>query len=174
MKKFEQEQLDIYLQSKNRDELVQLIKELVGHFEEVQEYFDALLTKDDRPFLKKAKEDIIKALYPNERGQGGLNIKAIDKVIRSFEFLTPKLDSVVQLRLFAVEEASSMVENYNSDFGEDFFVYFEDLFENLLQLLLREEQLGVYEHRIKNAIANTTDTYGHYDTLMDIYQEFYP
>jgi len=174
MKEFERQRLTIFLDAKNRQELTQLVQELFERSQEVRDYFEVLITKDDRPFLKKAKEDIIKALYPDERGRGGLKLKDVDQAIRNFEFISSKLDSVVQLRLFALEEASALAEEYGGDFGEDFYIFFEDLFENLLQLLFREDKLGVYEHRIKSTIANATDAYGHYDTLMDVFQEFYP
>ncbi len=174
MKEFERQRLKTFLDAKNRQELVQLVQELFERSQEVQDYFEVLITRDDRPFLKKAKEDIIKALYPDERGRGGLKIKDVDRAIRNFEFISPKLDSVVQLRLFALEEASGLADEYGGDFGDDYYIFFEDMFENLLQLLFQENKLGVYEHRIKSTIAGATDVYGHYDNLMDAYQEFYP
>jgi len=99
--------------------------------------------------------------------QDGLDI---DKTISIIERLNTQLavKYYIEVSLHAVEECTNIANEYGGDFGEAFFIYFEEVFQNAVTTILKEGFEKEYKIRLKEMVDSAFDGYGHYDQLQDI------
>ncbi len=65
--------------------------------------------------------------------------------------------------MFAVETCTDIANEYGGDFGENFYIYFEELFEDVIKAIFREGLESEYQIRVKEMADSACDGYGHYD-----------
>ena len=168
-----------YLRSLDKESLESEVEKLFQKYKSVREYYEVKLYMDDKPaknesvILKKYKAKIMNAIHPDYDWQGGFNTEAVEKAIKRFNELELSLDAYVELNLFAIQEATTIANLYGGDYGEEFYIYFQELFEHLLLKLYREGGLEKYKHEMWDIISNAFEGYGHYDTLKETYDDYY-
>ena len=75
--------------------------------------------------------------------------------------------------LFAVETCTEIADEYGGDFGEDFYIYFEELFENVAQAIFKEGLESKYRIWLKEIADGACDGYGHRDQLQESFVEYF-
>lgn len=158
-----------YIDSRDIEELKEELKDLYTSFESVQNYYQIKFKKGviDQNLLSKYKDQVTKAIYFDEYMQGDLDIdKAIGIIERLNTQVTVKY--YIEVSLHAVEECTNIANEYGGDFGEDFFIYFEEVFQSAVTAILKEGFEEEYKIRLKEMVDSAFDGYGHYDQLQDV------
>ncbi len=170
MKKDELEEI---LRIKGADELKAELITLFENFNVVQDYFD-LKYKDQTKtsILKKYKQKIDKAIYPDWEFNEGLNIELVEEIIEGFSNITPKLNYQIELELYALEAGNKCTKDMGGDYGEDYYLYFEELFEQTLKKYRKLKVSQTITQKIETILERAFDGYGHKDTLEDLWAEF--
>lgn len=167
MKKAELEEI---LKLKSAEELN---SELVINFENfkvVQDYFDLKYKNQTKnSILKRYKQKIDKAIYPNWEFDEGLNIDLVEEITREFSNITPKLNYQIELELYALETANKCANNLGGDFGEDYYLYFEELFEQTLNKFKKIKMPQTITKKIESILKIAFEGYGHKDILEDLW-----
>lgn len=170
MKKNELEEI---LRIKNKDELITELIHLFENFKVVQDYFDLKYKSQTKSsILKKYQQKIDKAIYPDWEFNVGLNIDLVEEIIEGFSNITPKLDYQIELELYALEAGNKCANDVGGDFGEDYYLYFEDLFEQTLNKYKKINVSQKITERINSIVNTAFEGYGHSDTLNDLWTEF--
>ena len=163
-----------YIDSKNAGDLKVELKELYSSYEVVRNYFHIKMQGNkrvDKALLKKYQDEIIKALYPNDRMEGGLDLEKVDSILTQLNSETT-IQYYIQCCLFSIEECTEVAHTFGGDFGDDFFIYFEELFEHITQLIIHRGLESKYRERLGKIVNSAFDGYGHNDQLQDILSQY--
>lgn len=152
-------------------------KELSGlyrNFEVVRDYFNMKLSEEsfDNRMIRKYKDRIIDALYPDSSFQGGLDVEKVDTVISNIK-RNPNYLYFIQIGLFAVEECTRIANEYGGDYGEEFYEYFENLFEDVIRCIEDQGVKSKYKKQVEEIKSTAFDGYGHQDQLNDIFEKYF-
>lgn len=77
------------------------------------------------------------------------------------------------MQITKVEIEKIIANEFGGDFGEDFYIYFEELFEDTIKVILKENLESEYKVRLKEMANSACDGYGHYDQLQDTFREYF-
>ena len=165
--------LDHFLSSATKEELIQQLMDLVSRFENVEEYYQTKLNRDIPKILDKYKKEITDALYPDGEWKGGFDLEAVEKTIKKYEKMGSPLASVISLKLFAIKSASELADAFGGDYGENFYIFFEEIYEEMHKDLKENGQLNNYKEQLKSVIEEAFEGYGHRDQLMDVYKGYF-
>ncbi len=163
-----------YINSRNIEQLRNELRKLYSSYELVRNYFDIKTKKNggvDKNLLKKYEGEITKAIYPNERMEGGLDIDKVDNIIKGLNS-DSTVKYYIESSLFSIEECTNIANEFGGDFGEDFFIYFEALFENVIKIIINQGHESEYKVRLREIADSAFDGYGHYDQLQDTISEY--
>jgi len=128
------DEFDEILRSRNADELRKELVTLFENIKSVQDYFDFKYKRSTKSkILQRYKHEIDNALYPDFEWNNGLDIEMVGKIIDKFSKITPILSYQIELELYAIEIGNQFAHNLGGDFGEEYYVYFEELFEQTLK-----------------------------------------
>lgn len=164
-----------FINTLNKNELKEELKKLYESLEQVKVHYSAINAgsdKLDRKLLEKHEEQITKAIYPNKYMQGGLDTDKVENILKPFRS-NSTIKYYLELGLFAVEECTNIANEFGGDFGEDFFIYFEELFEDIVQRISRGNLEEKYKIRLIDMTNSAFDGYGHYDQLKDVFSEYF-
>jgi hypothetical protein len=160
---------------KTKEELIADLAYLFEKFEDVNDYYVLALKKSDKDkILTKFKKKISDALYPDYEFNGGLNLQIVDKILDIFRSSTDDADSIIQLELYALDSGNNCANEFGGDFGEGYYVYFEELFESTIKRTFENKLLKKYEHRMSSILYTAFPGYSHKDSLYDIYYKYFP
>ncbi|MEA3450896.1 MAG: hypothetical protein U9Q83_03225 [Bacteroidota bacterium] len=161
------------LKSKSTDELVDELVMLLKNFTVVHDYFDLKYKSKTKPLiLNKYKHKIDKAIYPDWEFNEGLNIDLVEEIIEIFSNVTPKINYQIELELYALEAGNKFANETGGDFGENYYMYFEELFEQTLNKLNKTKMSTQLLNKIDLTIKVAFEGYGHKDTLEDLWAEY--
>ncbi|HYX09501.1 MAG TPA: hypothetical protein VE912_22415 [Bacteroidales bacterium] len=160
------------LNSKSSNELVDELILLSENFSVVRDYFDLKhKNKTKLSILKKYKQKISNAIYPDWEFNEGLNIDFVEEIIEEFSRVTPNIDYQIELELYALETGNKCANDMGGDFGEEYYIYFEELFEKtLIKLNKRKISTQILE-KINSILKIAFEGYGHKDSLEDLWAE---
>jgi hypothetical protein len=163
-----------YINSEGIESLKSDLQELYASFEVVRNYYQIKFnnTEMDEQLLSSYKDRIIKAVYPNKYMQGGLDTEKVDSIVKQLKSPST-IRYYIEIGLFAVETCTDIANEYGGDFGEDFYIYFEELFEDVVQTTFKEGIESEYQIRLKEIADSACDGYGHYDQLQDTFSEYF-
>jgi hypothetical protein len=146
---------------------------LSENFIVVQDYFDLKYKRKTKSsILKRYKGKIDNAIYPDYEFNEGLNIDLVEEIIEGFSNITPKIDCQIELELYTLEAGNKCANDLGGDFGEDYFIYFEELFEQTLNKYRKIKVSQKITEKIETILETAFDGYGHKDTLEDLWAEF--
>ncbi len=92
------------LKMKSADELNKELMTLFENFKVVQDYFDLKYKSQTKTsILKKYKQKIDEAIYPDWEFNDALNLDLVEEIIKKFSNITPKLNLQIELELYALE-----------------------------------------------------------------------
>jgi hypothetical protein len=92
--------------------------------------------------------------------------------LEGFSNITPKIDCQIELELYTLEAGNKCANDLGGDFGEDYFIYFEELFEQTLNKYRKIKVSQKITEKIETILETAFDGYGHKDTLEDLWAEF--
>ena len=99
-------------------------------------------------------------------------ISVAKKAVKDFRKLISDADLVADVMLTFVERVS----NFNDEFDvreEDYYTEPEDMFEEALQWIKKNELTDKFQERAYDIFDRATDAYGHSDSLKERYEEVY-
>lgn len=102
--------------------------------------------------------------------QGGLDFEKVDSIVKQLNS-DSTLKYYIEVSLHAIEECTSIANEYGGDFGDDFFIYFEELYDKVLELIVKKNLADEYKIRLKEIADYAFEGYGHYDQLQGTYNE---
>ena len=122
--------------------------------------------------MRKYKDRIIDALYPDSDFEGGLDIEKVEVVMKQIR-RNPNYYYFIGIGLFAVEECTLVANQYGGRYGEEFYEYFEELFKEVVRLIIGKGLQDELRIQVESIVNKAFDGYGHYDQLLAIYEEGY-
>ncbi len=158
-----------YINSLSEEELRNELTKLHFKFSLIREYYQTSLTNEnaiDETLLHQYKGEIKIALYPNKYLEGGFDTKRIKEILLP---LTSKY--YVEVGLFSVEECSNIAKEFGGDFDEDFYLYFEDLFEEIVKYIVDRKLLEEYQEELFMIANSAIDMYDHSHELQEILRD---
>jgi len=162
-----------HINSQDIEQLKLELKELYTSYEWVRDYYQIKLKKSeiDQSLLSKYKKQITDALYFDEYGQGGLDVDKANNIIKQLNSEST-LRYYIEVSLHAIEVCTSIAKEYGGDFGDYFFIYFEELYDKVLDLVVKKSLVEEYKYRLKEIADVAFDGYDHYDQLQETYDEY--
>ena len=161
------------LKNKSIDDLNTDLITLFENFKVVQDYFDLKYKRQTKnSILKKYKQKIDNAIYPDWEFNEGLNLDLVEEIIEEFSNITPNLQYQIELELYALEAGNKCANDMGGDYGEDYYLYFEQLFEQILSKYKKIKMNQSITKSIKRILEMAFEGYGHKDTLKDLWGEF--
>ena len=160
-----------YIKSKTEEELRTELCELFSSFEIVKDHYNIKISQGqlDSKVLKKYQNKIREALQPDYEWHGGFDVDEVEEIVSKFNNNT-SIQYYFELGMYAIEECNDLAEIYQGDFGDEFFVYFVELYENIIDQVLNLKIENKYKVRLKTLMENSFDGYDFQDDLRDIYQ----
>lgn len=161
------------LKTKSIAELTSELTTLSENFTVVQDYFNLKYKSGTKSsILKKYKQKIDNAIYPDWEFNDGLNIDLVEEIIEGFSNITPRINYQIELELHALEAGNKCANDMGGDFGEDYYLYFEELFEQTLKKCRRVTVSQKIPGKIETILKTAFGGYGHKDTLKDLWTEY--
>ncbi len=113
-----------YLKELTKDETEQELINFYKTFKNIKEYYDVKLNKDnEKEILEKYKKKILREFFTISGNYGKANFKIIKEVISSYRKISDNYESIVDLYLYAVENA---VE-FQAITGEDDYKFINNI-----------------------------------------------
>lgn len=165
-----------YIDLKDASQLRDELKELYSSYELVRNHFKIKMLGNevvDKSLLRKYKAEISDALFPNDLTEGGLDVDKVDRILKQLNSESAIL-YYIECCLYSIEECTDGANMYGGDFGEEFYIYFEELFKHVIQLIIHRGLKSKYGGRLRRIADSAFDGYGHYDQLQDILSGYIP
>lgn len=173
IKNMKKEELIKILRAIKTDELTDEIVTLSENFVIVQDYFDLKYKSRTKPtILKKYKQKIDNAIYPDWEFNEGSNIDLVEEILNGFSNITPRINYQIELELYALGSGNKCANDMGGDFGEDYYLYFEELFEQTLNKCRAIKVSTKIVETIETILGTAFEGYGHKDTLEDLWAEY--
>ena len=165
--------LNKYLQSLNKQELVDLIARLSKQIPELNQYFQLQLDeKSAKKVVEKYKKAIKKEFFPS-RGFGKARLSIARKPIDDFKHVAPQSFLLIDVMFYYVEQGVKFTLEYG-DIDEPFYISMETMFERALELTKKIDVLDKYQDRSYKIVTNTCGMgWGFHDQLREIHFVFY-
>lgn len=156
---------------KSRDELIDELIELSDRFWTVNDYFESKYNLNSKNvIIKKFKIQINDVLYPDHEFKGGFDVELLDQILTKFKTITTKLNWQIDLELYALETGNNCAIQFGGSFGEEYYEYFEELFEDTLLKYVKRN--NTIDRKIETIIKNAFEGYGHKDKLEELYENW--
>lgn len=163
-----------HINSQNSESLRSELQELYKSFEVVRNYYQIKFSglKLNEQLLAAYQAQVTKAIYPNKHMEGGLDTEKVDRIVQQLKSPST-MRYYIEVCLFATETCTDIANEYGGDFGEDFYIYFEELFDDVIQAIAKEELEGDYRIRLQEIANAACDGYGHRDQLQETFAEYF-
>jgi len=167
-----------HIKSKSKEELEQELKELYSSFETIRVHYNFKFNENKTKInksknLEKYKTKINQALNFNHSWQGGLDIEKVDKILSRLNSES-NIKFYFELGLHALEECTNLANIYGGDFGEEFYNYFVELYENIVSQTWKKGLDSEYQIRIKTIMEESFEGYDYKGDLREIYNDHFP
>jgi hypothetical protein len=160
------------LAKKTKQELVQEILILCQKFPQVKEYYKAQ-GNDVKDVLMNYKDIIEKEFVEGKtRGLPKGRLSVAKKAVNDFKKLNRSPELIAEIMFTYVESLSWFSSEFCPD-REEYYTSPEDIFEDVLGLLKKNNLLGKFERRAYKIVKNATDGWGYQDSLQERYEDVY-
>ncbi len=160
-----------YLKKCSSEELILEIAELYKRFDGVKDYYQVKLAPDSHnDVIKKYKKIIGDQFFPT-RGLGKAKLSIAKKAITDYKKIAENAKDVVDIMLFYVEQGVLFTNEYG-DIGESFYSSMESVYEDAVELMVKNRLHDVFQQRCLKIVKDTSGIgWGFHDTLDDIYSK---
>jgi hypothetical protein len=170
--KFTIAELKKQLGKKTKEEIIQEISTLCQRFPQVREYYQSQ-TDDTDGIVKKYEDIIVKEFIDGTtRGFPKARLSVARKAVNDFKKIITDPNLIADMMFTYVESISSFCSEFNPD-TEAYYTNPENMFEEVLAYLKKNGIENDYERRAHEIVKNATDSYGHFDSLQERYEEIY-
>lgn len=160
------------LTKKSKTALIEEILLLYKKIAAVKEYY-SIQGGNQKEVLEKYKAIIEKEFLEGKtRGMPKLRFNVARKALNDFKKLTADQFLITDLMLTYAESVSHFSSNYGPN-EEKFYTLPEDMFEQVLELAKKGDYLNKFKDRAYEMASNACDGWGHSDSLIDTYQNYY-
>lgn len=123
-----------YLNALSEEAIKKELEILYENFEVVRDFYGMKLSqgKVTNRLIRKYKDRVIDALYPDGSFQGGLDVDKVDKIMSTVK-RNPNYFYYIQVGIYAVEACTTVANDFGGDYGEEFYQYFEELYEGVIK-----------------------------------------
>lgn len=162
-----------YIKNLDANQLRAELKELYSSYEVVRKYYEIKWKGNavDKAILEQYKSQITTALYPDERMNGGFDYQEVEHILEQLNSETTLL-YYIEAGLFAVEECTNVANEFGGG-DEDMFIYFEELFEQLVAIIQKKDLASKYNIYLQEIARTAFDGYGHYDQLNGVVSDYF-
>lgn len=166
-------QLNTYLRSLDKPELIALISRLSKQIPELGQYFQLQLNRTaTMDVVEKYKKSIEKEFFPS-RGYGKARLSVARKPVDTFKRIAPQSPQLVDLMFHYVEQGVRFTLAYG-DIDEPFYLSMETMFEKALALAKKIDELEQNKKRSREIVVATCGMgWGFHDQLSEIHCLFY-
>ena len=155
--------------SRTQQEMVNEVTELFQMIKEVKQFYTMKLdTQGAQQVLETYKNIITHEFFPS-RGLGKARLSVAKKAISDFKKLSDSPMCNADIMLHYVENGVQYTEFYGA-IDERFYTSMENMFDDAVKYILKNQLLESQETRCKNIIYRATDGWGFQDTLKEIYE----
>ncbi|OCL26767.1 hypothetical protein U472_11815 [Orenia metallireducens] len=162
-----------YLKTLENKEMINELVELFKTFPDVKEYYLAKLKPE---YLEEILEDyrkvIVDEFFP-ARGDGKLRYSVMKKAISDFKKISDDSVHITELMLTYVEQGVKFTNTYG-DIDERFYINIENMFNNTLDYIVKNNLENQFRKRCKKAMDNSSGIgWGFADSMMEIYYSYF-
>jgi hypothetical protein len=154
---------------------VLLIAELGRLYKEhpqVREYYDQLISPNEKQLLKRYKKTVRDEFFP-DKGDGQLRYSVVTNAIRQFRKLPVSDEAIADLLLYYAENGVEFTMEYG-DIDERFYDTMECKYHDALEFIKEKSFLPTFKERAQRCRDETEGVgWGFHDTLCDMFYEFY-
>lgn len=169
-----------YIQSKNKEELKLELEDLFSNFEMVREHYSTkfktnsgVVDKEIKLNLKTItgyKKKIKTALFPDENFEGGFNIDKIENILSKLKRRS-NLNYYLEIGCFATEESTKLSNLYGGDYGEEYYVFFAELYEKICLEVIKSNLINEYIELLRRLKDEAFEGYDYKYVLGEIFNE---
>ncbi len=169
MKPIDVKELEQFLQSKSKEELIGQITELFTRFEQVKDFYQIRFNPsfNDAPIREKYKIEIRNAVIPKSEKdfRNTPNLAKAEKIIADYKRVAASNIGVIEIYLYYVETVIDFINEFG-DINEDFYESMEIKFEEALKLIIKDGLRDVFEKDCRRIVNQARGIgYGSYDDL---------
>ncbi|GBC60660.1 hypothetical protein DENIS_1617 [Desulfonema ishimotonii] len=171
MKKVGVRVLKGYLKNRTQDDLMNEVCELFKRFDNVKEYYTAVLSGgDDTAIIGKYRKIIRNEFFPS-RGFGKARLSVARKAVSDYKKVSDSVPGLADLMLWYVENGVRFTDEYG-DIDEPFYVSMEGMYEKALIHITRHKLTNEFQPRCRKIVDDATDGWGFQDALEFLYEEY--
>ena len=165
-------QLENYLRTLTKEQLIQEIGDLYSTFKGVRELYELRLNPNEGAILEAYKAQIRHQFFP-KHGYGEPNLSVAKKAVSDFKKIRPAAHSVADMMLFYVEQGIKFTNAYG-DIDENFYNSMETMYENALNFMDKNNLLDVFHRRCLQMVNETEHCgWGFHDQLAYFYRKYF-
>ena len=138
------------IQEFNKDELLNLIKDLYDNSKENKNFLNAKFCGNNRQSLEEYREKVIHPFFPKNKRFGDLKFAPAKKAIRDYKKATNDLLGTLDLMLTYVESGTKFTLEYG-DIDENFYNSLETVLYEFSELISSKckEYLEIFRERLE-------------------------
>lgn len=165
-------QLKSFLNSLNKDQLVDIITSLHNLSKVNQDFLSNLADPNsEEEILKKYKTIIENEFYPSN-GNPKTRYSVVKKAISEFKQLAHKPENVAELMCFYVEMGVQFTNDYG-DIDEAFYNAIANAFQSALKYISDNSLEQRFKERCQKLKSESCEGWGFYDEMSEIYYNYY-
>jgi hypothetical protein len=162
-----------YLSQRSETQLANEIVDLFQKIPAVKDYYQVKLDPQAADAVAEKYKTIIRREFATESRPGAGRLSIARKAVMDFKKVAGSVDSVADMMLFYVEQGVAYTEAFG-DIDEPFYNSMESMYQTAAQWTTKHGLTPVFLPRFQRIVGATEPMgWGFYDTLSDIYQEFF-
>lgn len=164
-------ELKKHLASSSKEDLIKQAIELFQKNNFVKDYYNLKYDPEEKlALLDKYKKAVTNEFFP-KRGFGKARLSVAKKSISEFKKLAPDSKQIIEIMLHYVEMGVDFTNTYG-DIDDNFYMSMEGMYEQVVQLIVKEERVDEFYDRCYDVVTNTSDIgWGFHDALSSIFYE---
>ncbi|TRX58615.1 hypothetical protein FNH22_12090 [Fulvivirga sp. M361] len=162
------------LDQKNKEELLEEIIALYKKFKVVREFYGLSnkKKKEHVEIIEGYKHKITNALWPDGNFEGGLDLEKVNRLLKQFSSVCDNTKDQIELELYSLYQANSCAICFGGDFGEEYYEYVEERFDQTLNKMIRSRSFENQKRNVQAIIKNAFEGYGHKDRLEELMAKY--
>lgn len=163
-----------YLQSLNREQLIETVLEMYDNMKPVKEYLEFFLNPNEKEMFEKYKAVIVNEFYPRGKyADPKTRFSVAKKAIADFRALKPSPELLADLMLTLPEMACQFTYDYG-DMTEQYYNSAYNNYKTALEYLHKNGLIDTFKLRCVDCLKwASVCGYGFEDDMCEIYSQYY-
>lgn len=160
------------LNDASKEELTKQIIDLFKKNDFVKDYYEIKYNSNNQASVLEKHKEIIKNEFFPKRGFGKARLSVAKKSITEFKKLSSDIQQIAEIMLFYVETGVEFTNSYG-DIDEKFYISMEGMYEQVVQLIVKENLVNEFYERCHDIVKDTNGIgWGFHDQLTSIFYEY--